>query len=64
MYKHLMLFNLQVKLIDWVLVVIINDHRKLHCPLTLFPQKICSPYKKELGSQNTMAKDIRGIHGI
>jgi hypothetical protein len=38
----------------------IDDHIKLHCPLTFFPQNKFSPYKKGTQKSNTMAKDIRG----
>jgi hypothetical protein len=50
--------------VDGVLVAIINDHRKLHCPLTFFPQNIFNPYKKGTGKSNTMAKGIRGAQSI
>jgi hypothetical protein len=44
--------------------VIIDDHRKLHCPLTFFQQNIFNPYKKGTGKSNTMAKGIRGAQSI
>lgn len=46
--------------VDGVLVMITNDHNKLHCPLTFFPQNIFHPYKKGTRNSKTMVKDIRG----